>query len=59
LRDGMHNKTRKEKGRVFFFKNINQTNEFKHTFEFKHSKTLHEHVCNNKLLYFIILIIKK
>jgi hypothetical protein len=40
------------------FKN-NQTNEFKHEFEFKHSKTMQQHVCNNKLLYFIILINKK
>jgi hypothetical protein len=28
-----------------FFKNI-QTNEFKQEFEFKHSKTMHQHVCN-------------
>jgi hypothetical protein len=48
------------KGKVFFliFKNI-QINEFKHEFEFKHSKTMHQHVCNSKLLYFIILINKK
>jgi hypothetical protein len=48
--------TKQEKtkeGFSFFFK-INQTNEFKHTFEFKRSKTMHLHVCNNKLLYFII-----
>jgi hypothetical protein len=36
-----------------FFKNI-QTNEFKQEFEFKHSKTMHQHVCNSELLYFII-----
>jgi hypothetical protein len=27
-----------------------QPNEFKHNFEFKHSNTMHEHVCNIKLL---------
>jgi hypothetical protein len=27
-----------------------QTNEFKHKFEFKHSKAMHQHVCNIKLL---------
>jgi hypothetical protein len=32
-----------------FLKNI-QTNEFKHKFEFKHSKAMHQHVCNIKLL---------
>jgi hypothetical protein len=54
FRGGLRNKTRKDKGRVFIFLKINQTNEFKHTFEFKRSKTMHLHVCNNKLLYFII-----
>jgi hypothetical protein len=43
---------------LFYFKENNQTKEFKHEFEFKHSKTMHQHVCNNKLLYFIILIKK-
>jgi hypothetical protein len=43
---------REMKGFRFFL--INQTNEIKHTFEFKHSKIIHQHVCNNKLLYFII-----
>jgi hypothetical protein len=48
--------TRKKskEGFSYFLKN-NQTNEFKHKFEFKHSKTMQQHVCNNKLLYFIIL----
>jgi hypothetical protein len=44
---------RREK-EVFLFKKNNQTNEFKHNFQFKQSKTMHQHVCNNKLLYFII-----
>jgi hypothetical protein len=42
----------RNKGEGFFFfflKNI-QTNEFKYEFEFKHSKTMHQHVCNNELL---------
>jgi hypothetical protein len=38
--------------RVFFLKNI-QTIEFEQGFEFKHSKTMHRHACNSKLLYFI------
>jgi hypothetical protein len=40
--------------RVFYFCKTTQSNEFKYEFEFKHSKTMHQHVCNNVLLYFII-----
>jgi hypothetical protein len=50
--------TRKKRKKVFPIFLKKQTNEFKHEFEFKHSKTMHQHVCNNKLLYFIILINK-
>jgi hypothetical protein len=44
---------------VFFsiYNNI-QTIEFKHEFEFNHSKTMLKHACNNKLLYFIIKLRK-
>jgi hypothetical protein len=38
---------------VFYLKNI-QTHEFKHELEFKHPKTMLQHVCNSELLYFII-----
>jgi hypothetical protein len=34
----------------------NQTNEFKHRFEFNQSKIVLQHECNNKLLWFIYLI---
>jgi hypothetical protein len=40
------------------FKGI-QTNEFKHRFEFDQSKSVLQHECNNKLLWFINLIEKK
>jgi hypothetical protein len=39
------------------FKGI-QTNEFKHRFEFNQSKSVLQHECNNKLLWFINLIEK-
>jgi hypothetical protein len=39
---------------VFYFKKNIQTHEFKHEFEFKHSKTMLQHVCNSELVYFII-----
>jgi hypothetical protein len=46
------------KGNVLqIFKRI-QTNEFKHRFEFNQSKIVLQHVCNNKLLWFINLIEK-
>jgi hypothetical protein len=45
---------------LFFFSNSNtffkkQANkfEFKPRFESKHPKTMHQHECNSKLLYFI------
>jgi hypothetical protein len=42
---------------ISIFENT-QTIEFKPGFEFKHFKTMHRHVCNNKLLYFIIKLRK-
>jgi hypothetical protein len=36
--------------RVFQILKSKQPNEFEHNFEFKHSKTMHQHVCNIKLL---------
>jgi hypothetical protein len=47
----------KRKRISIFFENT-QTIEFKPGFEFKHFKTMHRHVCNNKLLYFIIKLRK-
>jgi hypothetical protein len=44
----------KGKRKWFLFLKNNQPNEFKYKFEFKDSKTMHQHVCNSKLLYFII-----
>jgi hypothetical protein len=41
----------------FFLKNY-QTNEFKHKFELKHSKEMHQHVCNIKLLQLICFILE-
>jgi hypothetical protein len=40
----------KKKEKVLSILKNNQTNEFKHKFEFKHSKATHQHVCNIKLL---------
>jgi hypothetical protein len=45
---GVEGREKKEKGFSDFEKQ--QTNDFKHKFEFKHSKTMHQHVCNIKLL---------
>jgi hypothetical protein len=41
---------KKEKG--FQFSKSTQANEFKTRFESKHPKTMHQHECNSKLLYF-------
>jgi hypothetical protein len=42
---------REKKEKVFFSDfEKQQTNEFKHKFEFKHSKAMHQHVCNIKLI---------
>jgi hypothetical protein len=52
-------KRKKEKGFQIF--KSKQPNEFKHKFEFKHSNTMLQHVCNIKflgLIYFILKIIK-
>jgi hypothetical protein len=44
-------KGRKEKeDRFEIFEKKIQANEFKHKFEFKQSKMMLQHVCNNKLL---------
>jgi hypothetical protein len=40
---------RRIKGKGFDFLKALQTNEFKYKFEFKHSKAMHQHVCNIKL----------
>jgi hypothetical protein len=40
----------KRKGKGFQIFKSKQPNESKHKFEFKHSKTMHQHVCNIKLL---------
>jgi hypothetical protein len=48
-----------EKGSVLQISKGIQTNEFKHRFEFNQSKIVLQHVCNNKLLWFINLIKKK
>jgi hypothetical protein len=40
----------KDKRKGFSILKSNQPKEFKHKFEFKHSKTMHQHVCNIKLL---------
>jgi hypothetical protein len=58
LRLGVGQKGKGKEGEVekvfsIFFKTL-KPNEFKQEFEFKHSKTMHQHVCNSKLLYFII-----
>jgi hypothetical protein len=51
------NKNRSEQGRREKEKGVGcsdfekqQTNEFKCKFEFKHTKPMHQHVCNIKLL---------
>jgi hypothetical protein len=41
------------KGRVFIFQ-MHSNNKFKPEFELQHNKLMHQHVCNTKLLYFII-----
>jgi hypothetical protein len=46
--------TRKKRKNVFLFFLKKQTNEFKHKFESKQSNTMQQHICINKLLYFII-----
>jgi hypothetical protein len=49
----------KEKENVLtFFKKNYQTNEFKHKFELKHLKAMHQHVCNIKLLQLICIILE-
>jgi hypothetical protein len=40
------------------FLNSKQISNSNHLFESKHPKTMHQHVCNSKLLYFINLIKK-
>jgi hypothetical protein len=35
-----------------------QTNEFIYKFAFKHTKVMHQHVCNIKLLWLIYFILK-
>jgi hypothetical protein len=45
---------RRIKEKSFIFSKPLQTIEFKCKFEFKHFKTMHQNVCNIKLLYFII-----
>jgi hypothetical protein len=42
---------REVKERVFLQTHSNH--EFKQEFEFKHPKTMHQHICNRELLYFI------
>jgi hypothetical protein len=46
----------KKKG--FYFFQTHSNNEFKQEFEFKHPKMMHQHVCNSKLLYFVIKLRK-
>jgi hypothetical protein len=41
---------RKKKETSFIFLKILQTNEFKCKFEFEHTKPMHQHVCNIKVL---------
>jgi hypothetical protein len=48
---------RTAKERIFNFEK-HSNNEFKREFKFKHPKMLHQHVCNSKLLYFIIYLRK-
>jgi hypothetical protein len=45
-----------KRGFSIFEKHSN--NEFKREFKFKHPKMMHQHVCNSKLLYFIIYLRK-
>jgi hypothetical protein len=42
----------------FIFLKSLQTNEFKCKFEFKHTKPMHQHVCNIKLLRLICFILE-
>jgi hypothetical protein len=46
---GKENGRRRKKRGFIFLKSL-QTNEFKCKFEFKHTKLMHQHVCNIKLL---------
>jgi hypothetical protein len=39
----------RERKPLLFSKELTKI-EFKHKFEFKHIKTMHQHVCNSKLL---------
>jgi hypothetical protein len=43
-------KGRKKKETSFIFLKTLQTNEFKCKFEFEHTKPMHQHVCNIKVL---------
>jgi hypothetical protein len=48
---GQKGKREKERGkRVLLIFEKQQTNEFKYKFEFKHTKPMHQHVCNIKPL---------
>jgi hypothetical protein len=51
---------REKKEKVFFsdFEKC-QTNDFECKFEFKHFKTMHQHVCNIELLGLICFILEK
>jgi hypothetical protein len=53
---GQANGKRVERVSIFLKKEIKQ--KFKHKFEFNQLKLMLQHVCNSKLLYFIILINK-
>jgi hypothetical protein len=41
------------KRKSFPFFQTHSNHEFEQEFEFKHPKTMHQHVCNREFLYFI------
>jgi hypothetical protein len=49
---------KRRKVKSFVFLKTLQPNEFKCKFEFKHTKPMHQHVCNIKLLWLIYFILE-
>jgi hypothetical protein len=56
-RPELRGRKKRKRKRVFYFEK-QQTNEFKCKFEFEHTKPMHQHVCNIKLLGLIYFILK-
>jgi hypothetical protein len=50
---------KRRKVKSFIFLKTLQPNEFKCRFEFKHTKPMHQHVCNIRLLWLIYFILEK